>query len=75
MSKIIENNCYHLKTGLPNAADVAIMVLDKPIPNAVEGTDYVTVWDTNDRGSIEGKDFTLVGWGGAGPVGTNPGSG
>ena len=58
-----------MRTGLPNPADVAIMVLDRPIPNAVEGDDYLKVYDGSDK-TMEGEVFTLVGWGNSGPVGT-----
>lgn len=64
------NDCYDVRTGLPNPADVAIMVLDRPIPNAVEGDDYLKVYDGSDK-TMEGEVFTLVGWGNSGPVGTS----
>ena len=65
--KVIEqrpNSCYDVKTGLPNPADVAIMVLEEPIVDAVVGDDYLEVWSAdmmND--TMEGKVFTLIGWG------------
>ena len=31
--------------GGPFSADIAIMVLDRPIENAVEGLDYVNIWN------------------------------
>lgn len=57
-------------TGLPNPADMAILVLRDPIPNAVEGTDYVKVWNADVSGDMTDKNFTLVGWGGSGPIGS-----
>merc|ERR1712013_539644 len=41
------NDCYNTRTGLPVPADMAILVLKDPIQDAVEGTDYVKVWNAD----------------------------
>ena len=35
-------------------ADIAILVLDRPIPEAVAGVDYIDVWDVKKWGTFEG---------------------
>ena len=51
-------------------ADIAILVLEEPIPNAVAGDDYLDLWDVEEMNStMEGKIFTLIGWGLSGKVG------
>ena len=47
------NTCYDVETGLPNPADVAIMVLESPIPNAKEGDDYLKVFEATDAKSMD----------------------
>ena len=49
------------------AADIAFLILDRPIQNAVEGKHYVKVWD-EEEGSIVGREFTLAGWGASGEL-------
>jgi len=45
-------------------------VLEEPIPDAVAGDDYLELWDVEAQGeTMEGKTFTLIGWGLSGPVG------
>lgn len=71
--KVVEerpSNCYDVKTGLPNPADVAIMVLESPIPDAVEGEDFLKIWDGSTN-TMKDQVFTLVGWGNSGGVGTS----
>lgn len=36
------------------AADIAFLILDRPIENAVEGKHYVSVWN-EDEGDIVGR--------------------
>ena len=43
------NPCYDLRTGLPYPADMAILVLEEPIPDAVAGDDYVEVWSAEQQ--------------------------
>ena len=51
-------------------ADIAILVLEKPIPNAKAGDDYIDLWDVKEqKTTMEGKQFTLIGWGTSGTVG------
>ena len=64
------NECWW-NEGQPYSADIAIMVLDEPVPNAVEGTHYVKLWDAEEMGSVEGREFILAGWGASGPVREN----
>ena len=69
------NDCYDTNTGLPIPADMAILVLNEPIPNAVAGTDYVEVYNAGVSGDMVNKTFTLVGWGDFGPAGGSTSSG
>lgn len=61
------NKCWDFTkncgAGGPESADIAIMVLDRPIENAVLGEDYVDIWNAATMESVEGKDFILAGWG------------
>ena len=47
------------------------MVLDRPVPNAVEGRHYVKMWDASEMGSVQGREFILAGWGASGPIREN----
>ena len=60
------NECWW--DGQPFAADIAIMVLDRPVPNAVEGKHYIKLWNAEEMGSVAGKEFILAGWGASGAV-------
>ena len=64
-----------MANGVPVPADMAILVLDEPIPNARKGRDYVDVYNAGATGDVIGKEFTLLGWGDSGPVGNNNPSG
>ena len=46
---------------------MAILVLDKPIT-----TEYVEVYNAERSGSEIGKEFTLIGWGSYGTIGSSP---
>ena len=61
------NNCFSFKNDGPNSADMAILVLDKPIT-----TEYVEVYNAERSGSEVGKEFTLIGWGAYGTIGSSP---
>ena len=65
------NSCYDVPTGLPNPADVAVMVLKTPIVGGEVGKDWLSVWNPADHDGKTMKDeiFTLIGWGSSGPVG------
>ena len=64
------NECWW-NPGQPYSEDIAIMVLDEPVPNAVEGRQYVKLWNAGEMGSVEGREFILAGWGASGPVREN----
>ena len=49
------------------------MVLDRPIENAVEGVNYVKMWDAEEMGDVTGREFILAGWGSSGGA-NNPGN-
>lgn len=49
------NECWVHEWGSPYSADIAIMVLDRPIPNAVEGVHYVPYWDAETMGDVVGR--------------------
>lgn len=51
-----------------------MLILEDEKPNAVEGVDYIRVWDDEKDGDITGKEFALMGWGLSGPV-SNPDQG
>ena len=52
-------------------ADIAVLVLEEPVPNAEPGVDYLELWDVEKYGDMQGKVFTLIGWGLSGPIGSN----
>ena len=63
------NPCYNLNSEEPVSADMAILVLDRDIDAQ---TGYVDVYNADPDtgyGSEIGKKFTLMGWGGYGPMG------
>ena len=57
------NDCWDFRSYHPFSTDIAIMVLDRPIENAVRGRDYVDIWNTDKMGDVVGKEFILAGWG------------
>ena len=66
------NPCYNLNSEEPVSADMAILVLDRDIDAQ---TGYVDVYNADPDtgyGSEIGKKFTLMGWGGYGPMGEEP---
>ena len=66
--EIRTNDCWDFEKGGPFSADIAILVLDEPIEDAVEGIDYVNIWNADDMDSVEGREFVLAGWGLSGEV-------
>ena len=63
------NECWDFSgNGGPYSADIAFIVLDRPIPNAVEGVHYVRTWDAEDMADVAGREFILAGWGASGAV-------
>jgi len=50
VKEIRGNECWnHFREG-PFNQDLALLILDRPIPNAVEGVHYVKVWDDTTMG-------------------------
>ena len=45
VSDIRPIDCWDIENMVPNTADIAIFVLDRPIPNAQPGIDFVNVWN------------------------------
>ena len=62
------NECWDFSVGGPFSADIALMILDRPIPNAQKGVHYVDTWNAQTMGDVIGKEFILAGWGLSGPV-------
>ena len=62
------NECWDFNAGSPYSADIAIMVLDRPIEDAEEGKHYVKTWDAASMGDVAGKEFILAGWGASGEI-------
>ena len=44
------------------------MIFEEPIEDAVEGKDYIHVWDAEEMGDVAGRQFILAGWGASGEV-------
>ena len=62
------NECWVHEWGSPYSADIAIIVLDRPIPDAIEGVHYVPYWDAETMGDVVGRKFILAGWGRSGAI-------
>ena len=62
------NECWDFTDAADYSADIALMILDTPIENAVAGQDYIEVWDPTANGDMAGRQFTLAGWGSSGEV-------
>ena len=45
-----------------------MIILDRPIPDAVEGIHYVKTWDAETMGDEAGRELILAGFGGHGEV-------
>ena len=66
ISEFRANKCWDFERngdGGPYSADIAIMVLDRPIPDAQPGRDYVDLWNAETMESVANRDFILAGWG------------
>ena len=48
--------------------DIAIMILDRPIPDAIQGVHYVKTWNAETMGDVVGREFILAGWGISGAI-------
>lgn len=62
------NECWDFSWGGPFSADIAMMILDTPIPNAEKGVHYVDTWNAETMGDVVGREFILAGWGRSGAV-------
>ena len=62
------NECWDFSSGLPYSADIAIMILDRPIPNAQEFVHYIPTWNAETLHDVLGREFELAGWGASGSV-------
>ena len=62
------NECWDFDTTDTWAADIALMIFDEPIEDAVEGVDYINVWDAEEMGDVANRQFILAGWGASGEV-------
>ena len=47
------------------------MFLDRDIPDATRGVNYITPWNAATMGDVEGETFWLAGWGASGAVNEN----
>ena len=62
------HDCWDFTENGDHNADIAMMILDKPIPGAKKGVHYVDTWNANKMGTVVGKTMTLAGWGSSGAV-------
>ena len=47
------------------------MFLDREIPDATRGVNYITPWNAETMGDVTGETFWLAGWGASGAVNEN----
>ena len=62
------NECWDFTENGDYNADMAIMILDRPIPGAKKGVHYVDTWNAKTTGDVVGRTMTLAGWGSSGVV-------
>ena len=62
------HECWNVETADTWSADIALMIFEEPIEDAVEGKDYIHVWDTKEMGNFANRQFILAGWGASGEV-------
>ena len=62
------HDCWDFTENGDHNADIAMMILDKPIPGAKKGVHYVDTWNTAKMGNVVGKTMTLAGWGSSGAI-------
>ena len=46
IKEIRTTNCWDFSRQGPFSADVALMILNKPLDDVVEGVDYLKLWDS-----------------------------
>ena len=65
IKEIRVDDCWNFNREGPNGDDIALLFLDKPIENAVAGTDYLQLWDPSEHGDedITGSEFIIAGFG------------
>ena len=72
ITDIRANECWWTESGGNRyAADIAFLVLDRPIDcggDCIEGYHYLKYWDTDIDGDITGSTFVLAGWGASGEI-------
>ena len=54
IKEIRANECWDLDKGAPHSSDIAFLILDRPIENAVAGKHYVKTWDAASMGDVAG---------------------
>ena len=79
VKEIRRSECYPAAYASRNiketaSADLALLILETPKPNAQRGVDYIDIWDDGADGDIKGAEFALMGWGRSGDV-NNPDAG
>ena len=62
------HECWNIETADTWSADIALMIFEEPIEDAVEGKDYIHVWDTKEIGNVANEQFILADWGASGEV-------
>ena len=68
IKEIRTNECWDFAWKEPYSADIAMFILDRPIPDAVKGVHYVETWNAENMGDVVDKEFILAGWGISGEV-------
>ena len=69
VKEIRGNECWSHWKEEPFIVDLALLVLDRPIPNAVQGVHYVKMWDEATMGTdYVGLEFAIAGWGAAAEI-------
>ena len=66
------HTCWSKEHGQPYPADLAILILDRDISPAVHNRDYIDVFEQTaetDMAELLDNEFTLAGYGLAGPAG------
>ena len=53
------HDCWDFTENGDHNADIAMMILDKPIPGAKKGVHYVDTWNTAKMGNVVGKTQNL----------------
>ena len=62
------HECWNIETADTWSADIALMIFEEPIEDAVEGKDYIHVWDAEEIGNVANRQFIIAGQGASGEV-------